>query len=91
MQTVLEHSDVEVWSRVVEPENPGMTPEAARGILALDFPPRDKERATELGIKSNAGTLTPNERSELESYVRVGKMLAILQAKARRFLRPDAA
>lgn len=65
-----------------------MSAEAARGILALDFAERDKARVKELGIKSNVGTLTAEERSELESYVRVGKMLAVLQSKARRSLRP---
>ena len=86
MTTIVEHSDLELWSRVVEPQNPDMSPDAARGILALRFTDTDQERVRALGEKANEGTLSAQERSELESYVRVGKMLALLQSKARRSL-----
>jgi hypothetical protein len=37
----------------------------------------------ELADKNNRGTLTEGERAMMESYRRVGKFLAIIQAKAR--------
>lgn len=38
-------------------------------------------------MKKRAGKLTPSEEQELNSYIRVGQMLGILQSKARRSLR----
>lgn len=40
----------------------------------------------DLGVKSNDGTLPPEERVELENHVRVGHFLAVMQLKARRRL-----
>lgn len=37
----------------------------------------------ELAGKSNAGTLKPEERRELESYVFVGDLLSLMKSKAR--------
>jgi hypothetical protein len=41
------------------------------------------KRVAQLQEKNNAGTIRPEERSELESYVRVGQFVAVMQAKAR--------
>jgi hypothetical protein len=37
-----------------------------------------------LSAKARAGTLTDDENEELDNYLRVGDLLAILQSKARR-------
>jgi hypothetical protein len=37
----------------------------------------------ELSAKAQKGTLTPEERAELDEYIRVGYELAILQSRAR--------
>lgn len=44
-------------------------------------------RVTELAEKCNQGLLTPVEQKEYETYVHVGNLIAILQAKARLYLK----
>lgn len=72
-----------IWGRIVKPDRPDLTPEAARAILKLDFDPEDHRRVDELSAKARKGTLTPQERAELEEYIRVGYELAVLQSRAR--------
>jgi hypothetical protein len=80
-------SEAEIFSRLIDPDNPSLTPEAARALLQLNFTAADHARMQELAGKSNEGELTVDERRELESYVFVGDVLGILKAKARRSLR----
>jgi len=77
----------DVFSRVIDPSNPTLTPAAAQGILQLSYSESDHARMTELAQKSNEGLLTDDERSELESYVFVGDILSLLKSKARLSLR----
>jgi hypothetical protein len=72
-----------IWNRIVKPEQANFTPELARAILKLDFDPEDHRRVDELSAKARKGTLAPEERAELEEYVRVNTQLTILQSKAR--------
>ncbi len=80
-------SEAAIFSRVLEPEKPMLSDDAARSILALDFAPADRERMNALAAKARAGALSPAEDEELENFLRVGDLLAIMQSKARRTLR----
>ena len=80
-------SEVAILSRVLEPERPTLSPQAARDILALDFSLADKEYMRQLSAKAREGTLTPEERVAIDNYERVGHVLNILQSKARRSLK----
>ena len=83
-------SEAAILSRVLEPDKPMLSHDAARSILALDFAPADRDRMNELSAKARAGTLTADEDEELENYIRVGDLLAIMQSKARRSIAPPA-
>ena len=72
-----------IWSRIVKPDQATLTPDAARAILKLDFDPEDRERINLLSAKAQEGALSPEERAELEEYVRVNAELIVLQSKAR--------
>jgi hypothetical protein len=72
-----------IWSRIVKADQANLTPELARIILKFGFDPEDHRRIEELSAKAQKGTLTPDERAELEEYVRVNTQLTILQSKAR--------
>ena len=63
-----------------------MSPELARFVLDLDFPPGDHARFEELSAKAQAGALTPDEAAELDNYLHVDNLLAILRLKAERSL-----
>lgn len=80
-------SDVAILGRVLEPDKPTLSPEAACDLLALDFTPADKERMRLLSAKAREGTLTPDERAAIDNYERVGHLLNIMQSKARRSLK----
>jgi hypothetical protein len=76
-----------IWSRVVKPERANLSPDAARAILELKFDESDLRRADELSEKARQGTLTPEERAEIEEFIRVDHELAVLKSKARMSLR----
>lgn len=79
--------EADILSRVIDPANPTLTPQAAEGILSLSYSEADHQRMQELAAKSNDGTLSEEERRELEGYVFVGDLLAMLKSKARQSLR----
>jgi hypothetical protein len=79
-------TEAAIWTRVIHP-NGELTPEAARVIVQLSFPARDRERMHELSAKARAGTLTLEEEVEMDGYERVGALLSILQSKARQVLK----
>jgi len=83
-----ESNEMAILRRVVDPEQPFLSPDAAAAILRLDFGAADRERMNRLAAKNRAGALTPAEDGELASYVRVGQALGILKSKARRSLAP---
>jgi hypothetical protein len=72
-----------IWGRIVKPDQGTLTPETARGFLKLGFGDDDQRRVTALSRKAQDGTLDPEERAELEEYIRVNNELMILQSKAR--------
>jgi len=78
-----ETSEMAILRRIVDPEHPFLSAEAARAILRLDFSAADRARMNQLAAKNREGKLTPTEEQELNSYIRVGQTLGILQSKAR--------
>jgi len=80
-------SEMAILRRVVDPEKPFPSVEAARAILRLRFSARDQARMNRLAAKNREGKLTPAEEEELDNFIRVGQTLGILQSKARRSLK----
>jgi hypothetical protein len=76
-----------ILERLIEPEIDDLSPETARYLLRLDFPRKDHQRLQRLSAKASAGTLSEKERAELDDYLRVADLLALMQSKARRALR----
>lgn len=68
-----------------------LNPESAQSILALKLHTPTPERRQELADKANEGQLTAEERAEYETYAQVRGMLAILQSKARLYLKQTGA
>lgn len=80
-----------ILRRVVDPEQPFFSTEAAREILRLRFSAPDRNRMNRLAAKNRRGKLKPDEEAELNNYLRVGQTLGILQSKARRSLKARCA
>ena len=83
-------SEMEILRRVIDPQEPFLSEEAARAILRLTFSSADSKRMNRLAAKNREGKLTPAEDEALNNYIRVGQTLGILQSKARRTLPADA-
>jgi hypothetical protein len=66
-----------------------LTPTLARHLLKLGFDAGDQARMRELAARNQAGTITPAELLELDDFLRASLTLTVLQARARRLLRPD--
>ena len=81
------NSEVSILNRILRPDAPTFSPEAAQDILTLDFDQGDKERMRELSAKARAGTLTAEEDAEAGRYELLGHLLNIMQSKARRSLK----
>jgi hypothetical protein len=69
--------------RIIEPRHGGFSPEHARYVLSLDFSAEDHARFATLSEKAQSGTLSDQERADLDDLLAVNALLAILQAKAR--------
>lgn len=78
--------DAEILTRVILPESPTMSPDAAREVLKLKFSADDQQRMSELASKARAGTLTVEEQCEAAGFERVSSLLGLLKSKARRSL-----
>ncbi len=76
-------TDSEILEQVMEPDNSGMSPEAARALLRFRFNAVALARMNELAEKNRKGTILPSERALLERYLRVGNFLNLIHAKAR--------
>jgi hypothetical protein len=76
-----------ILRRVVDREHSGLSEEAARAILRLDFNATNRKRMNDLAAKNRAGRLTPAEDEELDSFIHVGHVLGILKSQARRALK----
>jgi len=84
-------TEVEIWSRAIQPESGSLSAAAARELMHLRLADADQARVRELSSKANAGSLTAEETQELDYYLNVGRALEFLKAKARLSLREAAA
>jgi hypothetical protein len=80
-----------VLERLLEPVTRCLNPQSARALAEMQADPVVQAHITELAKKCNEGTLKPEEREEYEVCVRAGNFIAILQAKARLFLKQHPA
>lgn len=92
MESLVKDYDAEILARVILPERPTMSREAAKEVLALSFSETDRARMTELAAKARAGALSAEEQAEIAGYERISSLLGFLKSKARLSLqsRPDA-
>ena len=69
--------------KLLDPVATSLNDDAARRLMRLKTDSATKARVAKLATKCNNGDLTPEERSEYESYVMAGEIIAILRAKAK--------
>ena len=80
-------NEAAILSRVIRPEKGDLPDEQAKALLRLKFEQSDLDRLHELVVRNQDDELTPAEKDELESYLRVSAFLDLMHAKARYSLR----
>ncbi|QEL13559.1 hypothetical protein [Limnoglobus roseus] len=85
-KTAASLTDADLFLRLWERQK--LTPTLARHLLKLDWSAEDESRMQELSAKNRGGQLDELEGRELETYVRVGLLLSVLQSRARKLLKP---
>lgn len=76
-------TESDILADVISADRGDLTPDVAQSVLRWQFTSRTTGRITKLSDRNNKGTITAQERQELEKYLRVGSLINILQAKAR--------
>ncbi len=85
------NTEAAIIARVIHPEEADLPGDAARVVLRLlRFDQGDLDRMHELAVKNQDDALTPAEKDELESYLRVSYFLDLMHAKARTSLKKHA-
>ncbi len=82
-RTDMPNSEAAILGRVIQPDRDNLSTAAARALLQLEFTAEDRRRMHELALKNQDDGLTAAERRELDDYLRVGRLLDLLAAKAR--------
>lgn len=80
-------SPVAIFARLFDPDRIEMTPEIADGLLRIGFDESDQRRMHELAAKNRDAHLLDDERRELDAYILVSDLLAVMHVKARLCLR----
>ena len=78
--------DTTAFDRGTDPVLRLLTSEQIRQLADFKAPEDLESRIETLAEKANEGELQPDERAEYEGYVRANHFIAVLQAKARRYL-----
>lgn len=86
-KTMSENSGTAILARVIAPEKPTFSNDAAQQILSFDFTESDRKRMNDLAAKARAGTLSEQENQDLDNFLLVGHMLDLMHSKARMSLR----
>jgi hypothetical protein len=81
------HIGMAMLEQLAELDARDLSPDTAEEILAERFGHPHQQRVKLLSEKARRGTLSPDEDEELDEYIHVGNLLAILQSKARQALK----
>lgn len=72
-----------ILESIIEPQSGTLSEDLAKYILALKFLPEHHALADELSEKAREGTLTEQERANLDELLYANAVIGILQSKAR--------
>jgi hypothetical protein len=85
-QTASATSEAAILARLIQIRQDNLSRGAAEYLLSIHFEDRDVARMNSLAQLAQSGELSEEERTELDSYLHVSNLLAVMQSKARRSL-----
>jgi hypothetical protein len=83
MATAPTLTEADILEEIVSPNEAGLPVDVARTFLDMKFGEETMKRIRKLLQKNNQGKISSRERATLENYLRVGKLVDLLQAKAK--------
>jgi hypothetical protein len=86
-QLVGQNTEAGILARLIQTRQDNLSRDAANYFLSLHFEDKDISRMNELSDLARLGTLAPADEAELDSYIHVSNLLAVMQSKARQSLR----
>lgn len=86
MSTSFALSESEILADVLSADEGDFSPETARSILRWRFSEKATAEIQRLSLRNRNGTITPEEREQLDRFLRVGSLINLMQARARRSL-----
>jgi hypothetical protein len=82
-----QNSEAGILARLIQTSREALSRDAAEYLLSLNFDERDILRMNELSELASLGSLSTAEAAELDTYIHVSNLLAVMQSKARQSLR----
>ncbi len=83
--------DAAIIARMVRPDEADLSEDAAEAVLGIfRLDQDDQDRMHDLLVKNQNDALTPAEKEELESYLRISLLIDLMHAKARFSLKKHA-
>jgi hypothetical protein len=86
-QVITPNTEAAILARIIQADARELTPDVTRYLLSKQLPSSDEARVNELSAKARAGSLTEGETQELDGYLHIGSLLAVMQSKARQLLK----
>src|SRR5688500_17724667 len=81
------NTESDILQSLVFPFDEDMDPQLARALLRIRFGREATTQINQLLRKNQRGVISAEERIVLEKYLRVGKFIDVLQAKAHKALK----
>jgi hypothetical protein len=81
------NTEAGILARLIRARQDDLSHDAANYLLSLNFEENDVSRMNELSDLARQGKLVDADAAELDSYIHVSNLLAVMKAKARRALR----
>lgn len=88
--TASQNTEAAILARLIQIEQQELSRGAAEYLLSIRFGDRDSARMDELSELARQGKLSSEGQAELDSYIHVGNLLAVMQSKGRRALQRPA-
>ena len=77
------NTEATILARLIQLGQEELSRGAAEYLLSLQLSDRDIARMNDLSELAREGKLTSEEQTELDSYLHVGNLIAIMQSKGR--------
>jgi hypothetical protein len=81
------NTEAAILARVIQVGEEQLSRSAAEYLLSVRFGEHDVLRMNDLSERAREGTLTDQEQAELDSYIHVSNLLAVMQSQGRRALK----